>query len=287
MRASPSVFLWLRGAGIALFALALAACSTPDANMGMPVIQPLSEKYAAVVVDGYSGSVLYQSQADTPRYPASLTKLMTLYLLFEALDDGRIQTTTPIPVSANAAAEPPTKIGFRAGEVISVEEAIMALIVKSANDVATAVGEYLGGSEEGFAQMMTQTARSIGMRSTTFRNAHGLPDPAQMTTARDMALLAISLRARFPHHYRYFGNKDFVYRGTPIRGHNELVGTVAGVDGLKTGYIRASGFNLATSVRRDGKSLVAVVMGGETAKSRNAHMTMLIETFLPRATRQR
>lgn len=262
--------------------LSAAGCSTTS-NLGMPEFSPLSEKYSAIIVDAEDGSILYQYQADVQRYPASLTKMMTIYFLFEALDEGRIVPTTPIPVSSEAARRPPTKIGFKPGETISVEEAILALIVKSANDVATAVGEFFGGTEERFAQMMTAKARQLGMSETIFRNANGLPDSAQVTTARDMAILALALRRDFPVLYRYFANKDFVYRGKLIEGHNDLIGTVAGVDGIKTGYIRASGFNLATSARRGGRSVVGVVMGGDNASERNDRMRELVGFFLPRA----
>jgi D-alanyl-D-alanine carboxypeptidase len=270
-----------------LVVAAVASCSTTSGDLGMPVIEPLSEKYAAIVVDANTGAVLYQMNAQEPRFPASLTKMMTLYMIFEAMEQGRVQPTTPIVVSAYAASRPPTKIGFRAGDTVSVEEAVMALIVRSANDVATAVAEHFGGDEAGFAAMMTERARALGMRDTVFRNASGLPDSAQVTTARDMAVLSGALRAHHPRHYHYFSNRDFVYRGTTIRGHNELIGSMAGVDGIKTGYIRASGFNLATSVSRDGRRIIAVVMGGNTSSARNDHMRRLIEIFLPRASRAR
>lgn len=248
-----------------------------------PPVVPLSEKYAAIVVDGGTGTVLYQVNADAPRYPASLTKMMTLYLLFEAMESGRVSRDTLIPVSANAARRPPTKIGFKPGQSIDVDSAIRALVVKSANDVAVAVGEFLGGSEEQFAAMMTAKARSIGMRGTTFRNASGLPDDDQHTTARDMAVLGLNLRARFPAQYFYFSTQSFAYRGRSIRGHNELLARVQGVDGIKTGYVRASGFNIVTSVRRNGAKLVVVVMGGESAAARNANVADLIQRYLPQA----
>ncbi len=260
--------------------LALAGCTTTTALT--PDVTPLaSEKYAAIVVETDSGKILYESASTAPRYPASLTKMMTLYLLFEALDSGRLDTSSPIPVSAYAASRPPSKLGFKPGQSIDVQTAILALCVKSANDVATAVAEYLGGSEEQFAEMMTAKARKLGMHTTTFRNASGLPDPEQVTTARDMAALAVALRQRFPHHYHYFANRSFSYDGKTIRGHNDLLGRVHGVDGLKTGYIRASGFNLATSVGRGGRRVVAIVMGGASAKARDAHMEELIDRYLP------
>jgi D-alanyl-D-alanine carboxypeptidase len=271
----------LRGAIFAAMMLLLAACTT-SAVMQPTSIAPLpSEKYAAIVVDAESGRVLYDRFAEEPRYPASLTKMMTVYMMFEALDSGRLSLSTEIPVSAHAAARPPTKIGFRAGQTIDARTAILALCVRSANDVASAVAEYLGGTEEQFALMMTARARQLGMRSTTFRNASGLPDAGQVTTARDMAILSMALRKRYPHHYHYFSNREFAYGGKVIRGHNDLIGRVPGVDGLKTGFIRASGYNLATSAGRRGKRVVAVVMGGESARSRNEHMEELIERYLP------
>jgi D-alanyl-D-alanine carboxypeptidase len=268
---------------VAAFAV-LAGCSTQSVMQS--AVAPLpSEKYAAIVVDANDGRVLYEDNARQPRYPASLTKMMTLYMLFESLDSGRLTPATTIPVSAYAAARPPSKLGFKNGESIDVRSAILALCVRSANDVASAVAEYLGGSEERFAAMMTARAHSLGMRSTVFRNASGLPDPEQQTTAYDMAILAMALRKRFPHHYHYFSNREFAYAGKVIRGHNDLLGRVAGVDGLKTGYIRASGFNVATSVGRGGRRIVAIVMGGKSAAIRNEHMEQLIEAYMPRASR--
>ena len=249
-----------------------------------PAVSPLvSDKYAAIFIDARTGRVLYEHASNEPRYPASLTKMMTLYLLFEALDEGRMRLDEDIPVSAYAAARPPSKMGFKRGGSIDARSAILALCVRSANDVAVAVAERLAGSEEAFARMMTLKARQLGMTNTHFRNASGLPDDAQRTTARDMAVLAVALRTRFPHHYHYFANREFVFGGRVVRGHNSLLGRVPGVDGLKTGYIRASGFNLATSAGRGGRRIVAVVMGGESAASRDAHMASLVETYLPRA----
>lgn len=258
-------------------ALAVAGCSTTE-TLKVPIPVSTSSKYAAIVVDANDGSTLYASGADEVRYPASLTKMMTLYLLFEALETGRVSRSTPIPVSVNAASRPPTKIGFKRGETIDVDSAIKALVVKSANDVATAVAEYLGGSEAQFAGMMTAKARQLGMNTTVFRNASGLPDSAQRTTARDMARLSMALRSRFPQYYPYFSTRSFTYRGKVIRGHNDLL-AVSGIDGIKTGYTRASGFNIATSLDRGGKRIVAVVMGETSAKKRNAHMQQLIARF--------
>lgn len=276
----------------ALRALALAVamslavgCTTQSALQSVAVAPLPSEKYASIVIDASSGKVLYERNSRDARYPASLTKMMTLYMLFEALDAGRVAPDAQMPVTAHAARKPPSKLGLRAGEHIDVRSAILALCVRSANDVAAVVAEYIGDTEDRFAAMMTAKARELGMTSTTFRNASGLPDPEQRTTARDMAVLAVALRQRFPHHYHYFSNREFAYAGKVVRGHNDLLGRVAGVDGLKTGYIRASGFNVATSVGRGGRRIVAVVMGGDSAAIRNAHMEELIETYLPRASR--
>ncbi|MFI0844100.1 D-alanyl-D-alanine carboxypeptidase family protein [Mesorhizobium sp. IMUNJ 23232] len=285
-----SIMAPFRAAAMLLLVLGLAACSTsktlevapPSLS---PMSTPMSGKYAAIVVDGNSGAVLYEVDSNAQRYPASLTKMMTLYLLFEAMQQGRVTAATEIPVSEYAARRPPTKIGFRPGDTIDADSAIRALVTKSANDVAVAVGEYLGGSEEQFAVMMTAKARSLGMRNTTFRNASGLPDVDQRTTARDMALLGMSLRKRFPAQFVYFSAQNFTFRGRTIRGHNDLLARVEGVDGIKTGYVRASGFNIVTSVNRDGRKLVVVVMGGNTARQRNAHVEELIERYMPSASR--
>lgn len=272
-----------RRVAVLLVVLFLAGCTTQEVMKTAAVAPLQSEKYAAIVVDANTGKVLYERNSQAPRYPASLTKMMTLYMLFEAIDAGRVSLDTPVTVSDYAAKRPPSKLGVKAGQSIDAREAILALAVRSANDVAVAVAEHLGGSEERFAAMMTAKARELGMYSTTFRNASGLPDDGQRTTARDLAVLSMALRKRFPHHYHFFSSREFAHAGRVIRGHNDLIGRVAGVDGIKTGYIRASGFNLATSAGRGGRRVVAVVMGGESAATRNAHMEQLIETYLPRA----
>lgn len=243
---------------------------------------------ASIVVDVKTGRVLHGQNEDAPRIPASITKVMTLYLLFEQLERGRLQLDSELRVSANAAAQAPSKLGLRAGSTIEVEDAIKALVTKSANDVATVVAENIGGSEEEFARMMTARARSIGMGATTFRNPHGLPSsPPNMTTARDLATLGRAIQDRFPRYYAYFGTRVFHFGSAAYANHNRLLGRVEGVDGIKTGYINASGFNLVSSVKRDGRKIVAVVMGGRTARSRDAHMVQLIETYLPKASRAR
>ena len=269
---------------LTLLAVTLGGCTTATLETVAPT-RIVSTNYAAMVVDAGNGRTLFQAKADAARYPASLTKMMTLYLLFEALESGRVARTTEIPVSDNARRQPPTKIGFKAGQSIDVDSAIKALVTKSANDVAVAVAEYLGGSEAVFAQAMTARARGLGMRSTVFRNASGLPDPDQRTTARDMALLGMALRQRFPQYYYYFSIRDFPSRGRTIRGHNDMLGRVRGVDGIKTGYIRASGYNVVTSVNDAGRRMIVVVMGGESARERNAHVEDLIHRYLPMCTR--
>ncbi len=246
-----------------------------------------NSRYAGIVIDARTGKTLYKDHADAPRYPASLTKMMTLYLVFDALESGRITKGTKIPVSRNAAGEAPSKLGLKPGQTITVEQVILALVTKSANDAATAIGEFLGGSEAGFARMMTNKARQLGMNSTTFKNANGLPNKAQKTTAHDMARLGLALRDHHPRYYGYFTTRSFAYRGRRFGNHNKLLGRVKGVDGIKTGYTRASGFNLVSSVETGGRSIVAVVMGGRTGKSRDAHMKHLISRYLPKASNGR
>ncbi|UVK37074.1 D-alanyl-D-alanine carboxypeptidase [Mesorhizobium sp. AR10] len=243
----------------------------------------LAAKSAAIVIDAKTGKVLYSSDANGRRYPASLTKMMTLYLTFEALAKRRISKNTPVVFSANAAAEPPTKLGVRPGGSVTVETAILSMVTKSANDSSTALGELLGGSEANFARMMTAKARALGMNGTVFRNANGLPNPGQFTTARDMATLGIALREHFPQYYGYFSQRSFLYGRQRINGHNRLLGRIKGVDGIKTGYTRASGFNLVSSVADGDRRIVAVVMGGNSGRSRDNQMAGLIKAYLPRA----
>lgn len=242
-------------------------------------------KYAGIVIDAKTGEVLYEEDADSPRYPASLTKMMTLYLVFEALDQGRITMNSKVTFSANAAAEPPTKLGVGTGRSVTVEQAIYALVTRSANDAATALGEMLAGSEARFAQAMTAKARSLGMSRTTYRNAHGLPNSGQVTTAHDQARLSLALRQHFPQYYGVFSARSFKFGKQTIANHNRLLGKVRGVDGIKTGYTRASGYNLATSAQAGGRSIVAVVLGARSGASRNAHMANLVERYLPEASR--
>lgn len=234
-------------------------------------------KFAAIAVDARTGKVLYSKNADARRYPASLTKMMTLYLLFEDLRAGRVSMNTPLRVSRYAASRPPSKIGFKPGRTIRVRDAIGAMVTKSANDVATAVAENLEGSEARFARRMTRTARRIGMTRTTFRNASGLPNRSHVTTARDMATLGLRIQRDFPRYYKYFSMRRFTYRGRRYGNHNRLLGRIRGVDGIKTGYTRASGFNLTSSARLGRKRVVAVVMGGRTGGARNRYMSRLLK----------
>jgi D-alanyl-D-alanine carboxypeptidase len=268
---------------VILTALLLASCQTSevlDARKAASRAQP--ERYASVVIDMSSGKELYGYSANATRYPASLTKMMTLYLVFEALQSGRIDKTTLIPISANSAAQPPSRIGLKPGEMIDVDTAIRAITVKSANDISVALAEYLGGSEESFASQMTAKARGLGMSRTTFRNASGLHDPAQVTTAEDMATLGVALRKRFPQHFGYFRLKEVNVRGRTITGHNKVLDMVAGANGIKTGYTRASGFNLVTSVERGDKQMIAVILGEDSARARDARMAALVLAYMGR-----
>lgn len=272
--------LVMRGLTLALtvlFGMAALVAASPQAAAAY------NPPYAAFVMDVKTGEVLHAENADARRYPASLTKVMTLYMLFEQLEAGRLRLDSPLRVSARAAAEPPSKLGLRAGSTIKVEDAIMALVTKSANDVAAAVGENLGGSVENFARQMTQRARELGMTSTTFRNPHGLPDNGQVTTARDMARLAVAVQDRFPQYYHYFQRRSFGFAGKTYRNHNRLLGRVEGVDGIKTGFIRASGFNLMTNAKANGRHIVTVVMGGKSGAHRDGIVERLVERWLPRA----
>ncbi len=256
--------------GLLALAAAWLAPSPAIAQIG-------SERYAAIVTEARTGRVLVAANADEPRYPASLTKMMTVYMLFEALRDGRVQLTTPIRMSEEAASRPPSKLGLPAGMTLSVEQAIYALVTRSANDVAAAVGEHLAGSEDRFAQLMTLRARAIGMTRTTFRNASGLPDPDNISTARDMATLGQRLIADFPSRYHYFSTVHFSWGRTVIRNHNRMLGDYDGADGIKTGFIRDSGFNIVTSALRDGVRLVGVTMGGSSWVERDRHMGALLD----------
>jgi D-alanyl-D-alanine carboxypeptidase len=246
-----------------------------------------SPPFASIVVDANSGQTIQEKSSDSLRHPASLTKIMTLYLLFERLDAGKMKLTTTMPVSEHASEQSPTKLGLRNGQSIEVEDAIRGLVTRSANDAAVVIAEAIGGDEETFAKMMTAKARALGMSKTTYVNASGLPDDDQVTTARDQAVLGRAIQERFPKYYRYFSTSSFTWKGEEIRNHNHLLGRVEGVDGIKTGYTHDSGFNLVTSVRRGDRHIVAVVLGGSSAGSRDAKMRDLIEQHIAAASTRR
>ncbi len=236
-----------------------------------------------MVVDGHTGKILYSRQGDALRYPASLTKIMTLYLLFDYMEAGRLHADSRLKVSRKAAKQAPSKLGLKPGKTISVADAIKALVTKSANDVAVTIAENIGGSEANFAKMMTAKAHKIGMRRTVFKNASGLPNKLQVTTARDMITMANRLMFDHPGRYKNFSRKYFKYKGKKYRNHNRLLFDYKGTDGIKTGYTRASGFNLLANVRRGNKHLIAVIFGGKTSKRRNAAMRAILNKTMPKA----
>ena len=268
-----------------LIAASLLLASAGDADAKRRKKPRVNTKYAAYVIDAKSGKVLHNYKGNQQRYPASLTKMMTLYLVFEDLKRGKIKKSSRLRMTKNAAKRPPSKLGLRPGQTISINQAILSLVTKSANDVSTALAEKLSGSEPAFARRMTIKARQLGMKNTTFKNANGLTAKGQLTTAADMAKLGLALRQHFPRDYRYFKTRSFKYGRRRMGNHNRLLGRVRGVDGIKTGYTRASGFNLVTSVSYGGRKIVAVVMGGRSGRSRNAAMTRLIKKYLPKATK--
>src|SRR5712664_3831497 len=246
-----------------------------------------SPAFSSIIVDGNSGATLSANNPDASRHPASLTKIMTLYLLFERLDAGKMKLDTEMDVSEHASEQAPTKLGLRPGQSIAVEDAIKGLVTRSANDAAVVIAEAIAGDEGDFAKLMTRKARALGMTKTVYRNASGLPDDEQVTTARDQATLGRSIQERFPRYYRYFSTTVFNYHGHSIENHNHLIGSVEGVDGIKTGYTRASGFNLVTSMRRGNRHLVGVVLGGRSGGSRDAIMRNLLAENLEKAATKR
>jgi D-alanyl-D-alanine carboxypeptidase len=245
-----------------------------------------SPPYSAIVIDANSGNVLHAASPDELRHPASLTKIMTLYLLFERMEAGKFKVDSELAVSEHASVQAPTKLGLRPGQSIAVEDAIRALVTKSANDAAVVIAEAVGGNEIDFAEMMTKKAHALGMSHTIYRNASGLPNDEQVTTARDQALLGRAIQERFPRQYHYFSTPSFTYHGETMSNHNHLLGRVDGIDGIKTGYTQASGFNLVTSVHRNNRHIVAVVLGGASAGARDARMRTLIETNIAAASTQ-
>ena len=272
-----------RIAAICVIVLTALAVGVSDADARRKKKRAPSPPFSHIVLDVKSGKALESFKADERRYPASLTKVMTLYLLFEQMEAGQFKLDTELKVSRHAAAQPPTKLGLKPGSTIRVENAIKALVTKSANDIAVVVAEAIGGSEHEFAKMMTSKARSLGMARTVYANASGLPNPRQVTSARDQAILGRAIQWHFPRQYKYFATNDFKFRGRKFHTHNRLLGQVKGVDGIKTGYIRASGFNLLTSVRRDKRHIIAVVIGGRTSRSRDAFMRKLIREHIDEA----
>src|SRR5436190_481408 len=270
-----------------LLSLGLAAATvlgttvtTAQAQAQTPYLQlsQSTSKYAAIVMDAKTGEVLYEKRPDSPRYPASVTKVMTLYLTFEALAAGRIHLDDPVVFSPHASAQSPTKLGVRSGDSISVSDAMSGMATKSANDAAVALAEKLGGTEQRFAALMTLRAQELGMANTRFVNASGLPDSRQITTARDLAILSRAVMRDYPQYYKLFSTTAFVFRGQTLRNHNGLLYRMEGVDGLKTGFTNASGFNLAVSAVRDNRRLIAVIMGGPSVASRDRAAESLLMT---------
>ncbi|MEM7567181.1 MAG: D-alanyl-D-alanine carboxypeptidase family protein [Pseudomonadota bacterium] len=293
--------------GLLFGALMLAACqsSTPQVRTALPApvppgaavtinasaptsfaqIAPIlgeaeARARATLVIDATTGRVLFEDNADALRFPASLTKLMTLQLIFDAIERGQISMMTPLTVTENAASQPPSKLGVKAGSSLRVRDAVAALSIKSANDVAVVVAENLAGSEEAFVARMNARARQLGMRRTRFVNAHGLPDTRQVSTARDIAILARNIRLRHPQYARYFRATAINYEGRKLKATNKLIGNVAGVDGMKTGYVRMSGYNLVTTARRGARNIIIVYFGGRTGRARDAEVTTLVQRYL-------
>ncbi len=262
---------------IILFVLLPITCVSAKNNAVVEVNILDSPKYAALVIDQRTQSILYQHHAKAKRHPASLTKVMTLYMVFDALENGMLHLNDDIVVSSRAAAQMPSKLGLKAGEKITVQDAILALIIKSANDVATAIAEHIAGSEEKFAAVMTRRARTLGMFYTEFRNASGWHHPDQYTNAVDMSKLAIAIKQDFPEYFHFFNNTEFTYKGMVIKGHNRIMQEYPTVTGLKTGYVHASGFNLITTTNSEAAEIIAVVFGGQTAKVRDLHMKNLLD----------
>src|SRR3954462_3781859 len=251
------------------------------------VRESYSPQFSSIIVDGNSGAVLSSNNPDGIRRPASLTKIMTLYLLFERLDAGKMKLDTEMEVSEHASEQAPTKLGLKPGQTLKVEDALKGLVTRSANDAAVVIAEAIAGDEDEFAKLMTRKARALGMSKTTYRNASGLPNAEQLTTARDQATFGRAIQDRYPRYYRYFATTVFNYRGQSIRNHNRLLGNVEGIDGIKTGYTRASGFNLVSSMRRGNRHLIGVVLGGRSGGSRDATMRNLLAENLEKAATKR
>ncbi|HEX2562113.1 D-alanyl-D-alanine carboxypeptidase [Phenylobacterium sp.] len=266
----------LLSVGLAL-SVALSGTTLPAPAQAAPSGWTQQPKYAAIVVDAKTGEVLYAKRADSQRYPASITKVMTLYLVMEQLASGKLKLDDRVVISPRAAAQSPTKLGLRPGDTISVDDAMKALATKSANDIAVALAEHVGGTEQRFAALMTLRAKELGMNNTHFANASGLPDSRQLTTARDLAILSRAVMRDYPQYYKLFSTRAFDFRGQTIRSHNRLLGRVPGVDGIKTGFTNASGYNIAVSGVQDGRRLITIVLGGPSgaARDNNAEDLML------------
>lgn len=272
--------------GVAVLAIAMDSADARRRRHSKRV-SSYNPPYAAIVVDGNSGEVLHAAEADAKRHPASITKIMTLYLLFERLEAGKFKLDTPLKVSEHASEQSPTKLGLKEGQTIEVEDAILGLVTRSANDAAVVIAEAIAGDEEDFAKLMTRKARALGMKNTVYRNASGLPNREQITTARDQALLGRAIQERFPKYYRYFSRRSFTFRGNSIQNHNRLLGSVPGVDGIKTGFIRDSGFNLVASLHHNNRYLVAVVLGGKSGGARDSRMRSLLDKYVKEASAKR
>ena len=275
---TPWRVVFFRAFAAVLVALAISAHAAAPAQ----AIENL-RKYAGIVVDAKSGKVMYEEAADGRRYPASVTKVMTLYVLFQELSAGNLKLSTKMNVSRFAASAVPTKLGLRAGSTISVEDAIKSLVTLSANDMARVIAEHISGSEQKFAERMTATARALGMRNTTYRNASGLPDGGQVTTVRDQAILGIAVYQHFPSYYEFFQTKSFSYGKKTYGNHNRVLGYMGAVDGIKTGYINAAGSNLLTAARKDGRHIVVVAFGFNSSGSRDEKVRQLVANYLPKA----
>ena len=266
-----AVIAWFRSLAF------IAALIWFTAPLSAAVIDRATALPAAIIIDARDGSVIAESDADEPRIPASLVKMMTLYLVFEALDTGKLALGQKLKVSTDAAEQEPTKLGLLPNQTITTKDAILGVVTRSANDAAVVLAEALGGSEERFTRLMNAKARQLGMERSLYRNASGLPEPLQSTTARDISILARALLSDYPHHYHYFSTEQFRFRNRLFVNHNKLLGSYPGVDGIKTGYTRASGFNIAVSTERDGRRLIAVVLGGNSARSRDEQTRTLLD----------
>jgi len=271
---------------LAVFSI-LLTLSLTAAPAATPVVAQENLRYAAIVIDAESGEVMFARHADARRYPASITKVMTLYLVFEALEQGKIKLDDVIRVSPHAAGQPPSKLGLAAGQTITVEDAILATAIRSANDMAVALAEHVAGSHTRFAAMMTLKAEELGMTQTRYANANGLPDSRQLTSARDLAVLCRALLRDFPQHYRFFGVNSWFYGGREYRNTNGLLNSGQGYDGIKTGFTNASGYNLAASAVRDGRRIITIVLGGRSTATRNEHVAELMSTGFEVAARRR